>query len=266
MKITVHPLFIVLGIASALFGGLPIFVIYALTALLHECGHIFYASKIGIECNKISLMPYGAAAMCSTEGISPIDEIKLAIAGPAVNAFMCVFCAGLWWFYPQTYPYTEIIFEASKVMLIINLLPAYPLDGGRVVRCILALFVSSKTATLILRVLSFVLSAILIALFFAYQKNISFLIFSTFLFVSAFEKNTQFLQIAYMSKTPKRGKEIKEVMLTPLSTYKDAIRYLDSSKYIIFKFYTDALIDEIYQDELITQLKTHTIYDRILDP
>ena len=96
MKITLHPLFITLGIASAIFGGLPVFIIYALTALLHECGHIFCALRLGYKCEKISLMPYGAAAVCDTEGISKTDEIKLALSGPLVNAFICVGTAGLW--------------------------------------------------------------------------------------------------------------------------------------------------------------------------
>ena len=123
MKFRFHPLFLALGVASACFGALPVYLICVLTALLHECGHIFYAAKIGFKCEKISLMPYGAAAICDTEGISARDEIRLALSGPAVNAFMCVLCAGLWWFYPETYAYTDTVFSANAVMFAINLLP-----------------------------------------------------------------------------------------------------------------------------------------------
>ena len=47
MKIKVHPLFFFVGLLSALFGGLPQFVICVLTALLHECGNIFFAARMG---------------------------------------------------------------------------------------------------------------------------------------------------------------------------------------------------------------------------
>ena len=143
MKITIHPLFLAVGLLSALFGGLPIFIICALTALLHECGHIFCAARLGFECKKISLMPFGAAAVCDIEGISPSDEVKLSLAGPLVNFILCVGVAGLWWFFPETYAYTDLIFYASAGMLVLNLLPAYPLDGGRVVKCVLGSFLKN---------------------------------------------------------------------------------------------------------------------------
>ena len=100
MKISIHPLFVAAGILSALFGGLPVFVIYTLTALLHECGHIFCAGSMGFTCEKIRLMPYGAAAVCDIDGIKWRDEVALALAWPAVNAAICMGVAALWWFFP----------------------------------------------------------------------------------------------------------------------------------------------------------------------
>ncbi len=264
MKITLHPLFIAFGIATAIFGGLPVFIIYALTALLHECGHIFCASRLGFACKKISLMPYGAAAHCDTEGISARDEIKLALSGPLVNALICIAVAGLWWFYPQTYAYTDTVFSASAVMLAINLLPAYPLDGGRAARCLFTLFLSRKTAGIILRIFSGLLSAAFVITFFLAVKNFSFLVFAAFLFCSAFEKEQPLTRINYAAKKPKRGKEIKHVLLNSSSTYKDALRHIDSGRYLIFQFYQDGMLDEITEDELFEQLQTKGIYDTIL--
>ncbi|MDE6598066.1 MAG: hypothetical protein K2K60_05465 [Clostridia bacterium] len=265
MKIRLHPLFIVLGLAAAVFGGFPVFIIYALTALLHECGHIFCAARLGFRCEKISLMPYGAAAVCDTEGISPRDEIKLALSGPAVNALICIATAGLWWFFPVTYAYTDTVFYASAVMLAINLLPAYPLDGGRVVRCLLIKLMPQKTARILLRVLSGLLSAAFVLVFFLAYKNISLLVFAVFLLVSAiFEKDTILSRVRYKAKKPKRGKEIKHVMLSADSTFKDALRHVDSGKYLIIQFYGDGILDEICEDELFDMLQSKTIYDKIL--
>lgn len=265
MKFTLHPLFIAIGLLSAIFGGLTVFIIYALTALLHECGHIFCASRLGFRCEKISLMPYGASALCDTEGISPADEIKLAISGPAVNALICVATAGLWWFFPETYAYTDTVFSASAVMFIINLLPAYPLDGGRVARSVMCMFLPQKPARIALRVMSFLLAVAFVFIFFFAYKNLSFLMFASFLFCSALEKEPLLSRINFISKKPKRGKEIKHVMLSENSTYKDALRYTDASKYLIFQFYADGMLDEITEDELYAQMQNHGIYDKIIE-
>lgn len=262
-KLTLHPLFIALGLASAIFGGLPVFLIYALTALLHECGHIFCAARMGFTCEKISLMPYGAAAICDTDGISAKDEVKLALSGPAVNALICVATAGLWWFFPVTYAYTDTVFNASLVMLLINLLPAYPLDGGRVLRCIMGAFLPKKAAVVTLRVLSVVLAALFVLVFFFAVKNITFLTFAVFLFFSAFEKEPLLSRINFSAKKPARGKEVKHIMLSENSTYRDALRHIDSGKYLIFQFYSGGVLDEITEDELFDDLQFHGLYDKI---
>ena len=265
MKITVHPLFIALGIATAIFGGLPIYLIYVLTALLHECGHMFCALRLGFKCERVSLMPYGASVICSTEGIRARDEILLSLAGPAVNAFLCILCAGLWWFYPVTYAYTDTVFQASAVMLAINVLPAYPLDGGRAVGSILSTFMLAKKAKIILRAMSIAISVALVFFFFFAFKNISLLIFAVFLMCSAFERDGVLKRISFRAKKIKRGREVRHIMLTERSTFKDALRYVDDGKYCIFNYFSDGMLDEITEEELFDMLETRSIYDKVFE-
>ena len=54
-------------------------------------------------------------------------------------------------------------------------------------------------------------------------------------------------------------------MLSENSTYKDALRYTDASKYLIFQFYADGMLDEITEDELYAQMQNHGIYDKIIE-
>ena len=265
MKITLHPLFIALGIATAIFGGLPIFLIYALTALLHECGHMFCALKMGFKCEKISLMPYGASAICSTDGIRAKDEIKLALAGPLVNAFMCVLCAGLWWFYPVTYAYTDTIFNANAVMLAVNLLPAYPLDGGRVVGSVLSIFLLRKYVKIVLRIISGAISVSLVFVYFFAINNITLLIFSGFLLCSSFQRDGVLTRISYRAKKVTRGREVRHVILTERSTFKDALRYVDDGKYCVFQYFANGMLDELTEEELFELLETHSIYDKVFE-
>lgn len=264
MKITVHPLFFAIILLSALFGGFFISIIFTLTALLHECGHVFCAARMGYRCEKIKLMPYGAAAVCDIEGIRWREEVALALAGPAVNAAICVFVAGLWWFYPQTYAYTDTVMAASAVMLAVNLLPAYPLDGGRVARCVLTRFFSERTADITLRVSNVVVAAVFIALFFVLNHNFTLLTFALFLLCSVFEKPNKMVKINFSSAGRlKRGMEVKYVLVDGSLTYKDAVRLLDDKRYLVLQLYDGAVADEITQDELYEQMTDHGIYDRV---
>lgn len=264
MKITVHPLFLAVGIASALFGGLPIFLVCAVTALLHECGHIFCAEKMGFECTKISLMPFGAAATCDIEGISPTDEIRLALAGPAVNLALCVAVAGLWWFYPETYAYTDLIFYANGAMLVLNLLPAYPLDGGRVARCALTKFMPRRAVNITLRVINVAAVIALIFIFIFAYRNISLLLVGAFLLCSAVSKAPPARKINFAARKKKRGREIRYVILDESATFRDALRFVDSSRYLVLQIYGDKFLDEITEDELYERLLNGNLYDRIL--
>ena len=265
MKITLHPLFIALGIATAIFGGLPIYLIYALTALLHECGHIFCAARMGFKCEKISLMPYGAAAICSTEGIRARDEILLSLSGPLVNALLCVLFAGLWWFFPITYAYTDTVFQANAVMLAVNLLPAYPLDGGRALGSLFSLFMLKKRVKILLRAISICISVALIFVFFFAIKNITLLIFALFLLCSAFERDGVLKRIAFRNKKIKRGREMRHIMLNESSTFKDALRFVDDGKYCVFQYFSDGVLDEITEEELLELLQTRSIYDKVFE-
>lgn len=265
MKFRFHPLFLALGVAAACFHALPIYLICVLTALLHECGHIFYAARLGFKCEKISLMPYGASAICDTEGIRARDEVRLALAGPLVNALICVICAGLWWFFPVTYAYTDTVFSANAAMLVINLLPAYPLDGGRVASCLLGLFLTKRKVKIALRILSGVVSLACVLFFILLIRNITLLIFAVFLLFSALTREGVLSRIDYTSKKLARGREVRHVMLSENSTFKDALRYINEGKYCIFDFYSDGMLDEICEEELFEMLQEHSIYDKIND-
>ncbi len=264
MKIKIHPLFFLAGILSAIFGGLPVFVICALTALAHECGHIFCAARLGFECKSVYLMPYGGSAVCNIEGISPADEIKLALAGPAVNVVICVIVAGLWWFFPVTYAYTDYLFFASAAMLLLNLLPAYPLDGGRVVRCLFVKLWGAKPAEIILRVLSVLVAVGLVLTFVFWVRNAGFIAVALFLLCSAAEKSPPAAKINFAAKKRKRGRDIRYVILDENATYKEALKFIDGSRYLVLQIYGDKFIDEITEDELCEKLMHSSIYDKII--
>lgn len=264
MKITFHPLFIAAGLASALFGGFGIFIICALTALLHECGHIFCAARLGYCCGGVKLMPFGASALIKIDGISARDEIALALSGPLVNAAVCVICAGLWWFYPPSYAFSDLVFYASAAMLFLNVLPAYPLDGGRVARIIILKFVTERTASVILRALNLLCVAAMAFVYVFALRNLSILAAAAMLLCSAFERGEKYERLSFSARPKKRGREIKYVIMDENATYKDALKLIGGNKYLVMQFYGDCFLDEITEDEFYKKLESHNIYDKIL--
>lgn len=237
LALSVHPLFILFGIYFLLRGELFLFMSYTVVALLHEFGHAAYAARIGCRLNRVVLMPCGAIVRGDIEGISLSDEIRLALAGPFVNAVCAAGFVALWWLFPETYPYTDVAAFASAGIAAINLLPAYPLDGGRVVYCIAAKLRSETFARKLMIVLSLLVAAGLIALFVytAFVKiNFTVLFFALFILFGIFGgKDCRYMRIRYdISADLARGMEIKKVALRTDATVKKALGYMERGKYL----------------------------------
>lgn len=127
------------GIAALTIGGLFAIV------LLHELGHCLVAERHGIRVVDITLWPLGGMARMSAIPESPGIEARIAIAGPAVNfalfalALPVVLLDGRLLALPAAL--SELLrwfLAANLVMGLFNLLPAFPMDGGRILRAYLA--------------------------------------------------------------------------------------------------------------------------------
>ena len=135
-----HPLFLLVGVWYACTGELFLFLLSALVAIQHECAHAFASAKLGYKLNKIILMPFGAIIDGDLKGISFRDEIYVAVCGPLCNLITAGFFVALWWLVPTMYAFTDTACYSSLTIAVINLLPAYPLDGGRILKCALCEF------------------------------------------------------------------------------------------------------------------------------
>ena len=107
-------------------------IAYTITAI-HECAHISVAKMCGTEIDGVEILPFGITMRVAQNCIKDImSEIKIAAAGPVSNFLIAYFTYG---FYDGLYK--EYIITASLVMGIFNILPALPLDGGRILRALL---------------------------------------------------------------------------------------------------------------------------------
>ncbi len=200
LKFSIHPLFLVFGIYFAFTGKVFSFIIYTLSAVIHEIGHFMQSEKLGYGLKKIVLMPYGALIKGDLEGVRYKDECLISLAGPLYNFVIAVFCVAFWWLIPDIYPYTDLIVTANLSLALINLIPCYPLDGGRFLLATLSLFLPRKTAKNIVKILGFSFALILLSLF-VYSIftsiNVTLLFFSLFMLVGVFgwSKESEYIKI-----------------------------------------------------------------------
>lgn len=105
---------------------------------LHELAHVLAAKWLGVEIREIRLMPFGGSArMENPYGVPAVRLLPVAAAGPAVNLLLTVVCAAMmqWgWVKPVR---AAAFMQHNLVLCLFNLLPALPLDGGRILYALL---------------------------------------------------------------------------------------------------------------------------------
>ncbi len=252
-----HPLFLAVGVWFAFTGELFLFFISTLVALQHECAHAFAAAKLGYKLNTIVLMPFGAIIDIDMQNITLKDEIFVALCGPLCNLCTAVFFLALWWLTPTMYAFTDVACYASLSIAAVNLLPAYPLDGGRILQCALTkLFLKStplpktaeRKAATICRAITLTLASLSLLLFllqiFKGAPNLTLFAFGVFLWIGGIgNRNT----LAAYEKTRipltpslKKGIVLRRVAISADCPVKDALRFLDKNSYLVLEVYYEA--------------------------
>ena len=121
-------------------GAIASLLLFA-SVLAHELGHAIVAQRRGISVRSITLFIFGGVAQLDAETEEAGDEFAIAIAGPAVSVAIAVVSAVLWFAVREVSEQTGAILQylasANTVLVLFNLIPAYPLDGGRVFRAFL---------------------------------------------------------------------------------------------------------------------------------
>jgi Zn-dependent protease len=144
--------------------------------LLHELGHALMARRFGIGTRDITLFPIGGVARLERMSDHPGEEILIAVAGPLVNV---VIAAGLWLglslsgldplYMAQYLSHASaidrlliLILSANIVLVLFNMIPAFPMDGGRVFRALLSIGFGRLRGTEIAVSVSKVLAALFV--------------------------------------------------------------------------------------------------------
>ncbi len=128
-----HPLLLMLLAAGVLLGQGTAVVVYLGSLLLHESSHVAAARSLGLRVGRVELYPFGGQAdIPDLELAGPLAEVLVAIAGPLANLAALAAAALLLRYGIATTARGDLLFDVNLAMLAVNLLPAYPLDGGRI--------------------------------------------------------------------------------------------------------------------------------------
>ncbi len=126
------------------------------SVLWHELGHALAARAIGIPTRDILLTPICGLARLARAPDGPRDEILVALAGPVANGLIAGLTAGLAWLAGQSLSLGQdlldlqllaALFWVNAALCVLNLIPLFPMDGGRILRAVLAGLIDPRVAT-----------------------------------------------------------------------------------------------------------------------
>jgi Zn-dependent protease len=129
------------NIATSFVAAIITSFLFFTSLLTHELMHSIVAQKLGITIHSITLFIFGGVSRMTEEPKTPKDELRIALAGPLASIVLSGIFYAIWqWSYPHSDFVAAIAFWLCWINLflaVFNLLPGFPLDGGRVLRSIM---------------------------------------------------------------------------------------------------------------------------------
>ncbi|MDR0752413.1 MAG: site-2 protease family protein [Christensenellaceae bacterium] len=190
LKIKIEPIFILLIIITASCGDYVYLICTILASIAHEFAHIFVAYKCGYVLRDIKLNLYGAS-LSGFEKIDKNDAFIVLLAGPFLNIIMSLIIVSIWWFFQGTYSTTFPFFYANIVLAFFNLLPVYPLDGGRLITCLKPRSKKTKTVLKIFGIVTGTLLFLTYIISMFSDENLNLLLMASFVLIAVFNKSEE---------------------------------------------------------------------------
>lgn len=259
------------GVRGAAFGVLSTLVLFACVTL-HELGHALVARRFDIPVNTITLMPFGGIAQMTKKPAKPGHELLISLAGPMVNVVIAVALAalGFAWLGPQgslsamssigrsapTLTTLWAVVLGSNVMLAaFNLIPALPMDGGRVFRALLSYPLGGPRATRVSSVVGRVLAAGMFALG-LYAGQVMLTIIGVFIFFAAgAEARSEAMSTSLADVTAGQAVNTRAVHLAPNSTLGEALSAVHPGQTAFAVLHFGRLVGVVTRNDLVAAIQ-----------
>ncbi|MEH6537195.1 MAG: site-2 protease family protein [Psychroserpens sp.] len=217
------------GTAESVLFNLAFVVAVFICVILHELGHALTAKRFGINTKKITLLPIGGMASLDKIPESPKQEFLVVIAGPIVNILIAIL---LYFIVPVQELFDQSFSEAYQVfksftfqnflfylfivnvgLALFNMIPAFPMDGGRMLRALLAMRINRVKATQIAASIGQFIAVIFLLLGLLYNPFLVFI--ALFIFLGAYGENQMVQHLALL-----KGHSAEEAMLFDITIFK----------------------------------------------
>lgn len=195
MQITINLQIFLFIILFLLTKQIELYVLIMFFALIHECGHIFAGLILKLKPKKLDIMPFGLAVTFESYGYKKLVEAKkilIALAGPLTNILICVIAL----FINIDPNVKQTIIYSNILVAFFNLIPIYPLDGGRILKGLIKLkYKNNIIADTIVNRISNILAIFFTAIssiLILYFKNIAILLVIIYLWIIVIRENKRF--------------------------------------------------------------------------
>ncbi|AGK97042.1 M50 family metallopeptidase [Clostridium pasteurianum] len=245
-----------------------LFIAFAMV-IFHEFTHYFVARYFGFKNGNVEILPFGAALRLDDLAEASFKEdLIISLSGPIFNLVLAVIFYVLNLHFNRTFIHS--LFFTNAALGIFNLMPALPLDGGRILRDLIGKKTIYRFANLITIIVSMCIGSIFmlyyIYCFFKGQMNLSFGIIALYIMIYSFREKERIAYIIMSDIIKKKFRFIKRGYIENRNFsiyYKSellkALSLAEKNKYNIFTVLDEELrvVDIIYEEEILEALKSY---------
>lgn len=233
IKVSIHPVTYLLALFALLSGFIDELFLLFLIVIIHELGHVCVALRFGWRVRRVELLPFGGVAEMEEYGNpQPKEEFWVYSSGPLMNGAMVgwgFFMHCLGWINPEFF---YLFIEYNLLVLFFNLLPIWPLDGGKMVELGLSLILPYKKALqYALRISTFFFLLYVATLILYFRPYFSLWVIAIFLLLAHWrewkQKPYQFMRFLLERLKKERGElggwDVVSITLSPNILVRDAL-------------------------------------------
>ena len=263
------------GLLDKILFNFELVIAIMICVFLHEMGHLLAAKKFGIKTERIVILPIGGISTQHKTSESPKEEFLITLAGPLVNIIIAIilyfaipvreyvrfdfgqFLTAMNDFSLQTFLF--YVFIANVVLVLFNLIPAFPLDGGRLLRAFLDVKLDRERATTIATTIGHIIAIALIV--FGLSVSPILVLMGIFLFIGGYSENRSVHQLGIL-----KGFKVRDAMLKNITTFHPDDTMEDIVKVIIAGSETNFIVEKdktivglLYHNEIIQNSEKRTL-------
>lgn len=245
--------------------------------ILHELGHALMAQRVHIATTKIVLLPMGGVAMLENQNLSPRKDLLISLAGPVINFALVLLFIPLVLFFPDrilSQMIEFIVHPGNPIFLVnqlgafhwfvflfimvnlsiglFNLIPALPLDGGRILKAILSFRLDEITAVTYTVWIGNVLSLVVMSIGY-WKGSLLLIILGVYVLVSSFGSIKRVKVMEHLRKTTIRGLVVSvEAFLSEhgVDPDREEWNFMQKENYIPMTTTLNAAIDRMLKAEV----------------